>query len=159
MPAYKTKALFFESSTNWKKDKPQFNLKKEDHEYEGIEYKSAYRIFMDACTEYEAGMIICDGDLENWETLCSRQWFLKGRCDPAPCHLGLLVWRKHKKLKDINEQVQNLKEKAKSGDTAAAKAVLAMLKEADKIQEKGRPKKTQETPLEKHAKNFLKRVK
>lgn len=152
-----SKSLFLETASD--KSTVKWTLKKKAHTLNGVEYPSAYEAYMNADTEYEAGCIIC-GDYEHWENLQKLQWFLKGKKEPANSHLGLEVWRKHKKLKDITEQVKNLKDKAESGDTTAAKAVLAMLKEADKIKPVGRPQKGEkEDPIKTDIKNFLKRVK
>lgn len=159
-----TRALFFETSDPDKRDKypPKWTLKREDYQPEGFDkaLPSAYQAYMNSNSEFEAAMTIC-GDLHEWEILCRTKWFMKGHIKPAICHIGLETWREHKRLKDIDEQIKNLKVKADAGDTAAAKAIIQLLKEAEKTTKAGRPKKDKEKEDSgtTHIKEFLKRVK
>ena len=128
----KTKGLFIDSSTNPETDLPKFTLRLDDLEKEGEVYRSAYKIYMNSATEWEAAMEICNGDFQAWENLLKLKWFTVGRNKVAPAHIGLDEWRRHKAMKDINDQVHNLKAKAESGDTNAAKAVIQFIEKADK---------------------------
>lgn len=141
MPQLRTKALFWETSTDREKDKPKFTLKLEDHTVDGVVYKSAYQIFLNASTEYEAGSQIA-GSWNMWEKLSQVEWFKTGRKGNANSaqHIGLEEWRRHKRIKDIDEQITNLKKKAEAGDVAASKAVIAHLKEQEKEIQKAKQK-------------------
>lgn len=135
------KSLFWETSEE--RELAKFTLKLEDHyvEEEDKTYPSAYQIFMQARTEYEAGIEIV-GSFHLWDKLISQKWFLTGKgCQAAYSHIGLEEWRRHKRLKDYSEQIKNLKKKAAAGDTAAAKAVLQITEKAEKESRVGRPKK------------------
>lgn len=157
-----TKALFFESSKTELREKypPKWTLKLEDYQPEGFDepLTSAYQIYMNSNSEYEAATTICR-DMHEWENLCKTTWFLKGGVHPAACHIGLETWREHKRLKDIDEQIRNLKVKAEAGDTAAAKAIIQLHKEAEKTTKAGRPRKDKEDPVSADIRNFMKRVK
>ena len=69
-----TRGLFWETSCNRERDKPKYTLKLEDHEVDGVIYESAYQIFMNARTEYDAGVQIA-GSFYNWQNLCECKWF------------------------------------------------------------------------------------
>lgn len=162
MAKTKTRTIFFETSNPDLRDKypPRFTLKLEAHKPDDWheELPSAYQVYMNANSEYEAAIQIC-GNFKDWEILCRTKWFMKGRLAPAVTHYGLEMWREHKRLKDIDEQIRNLKTKAENGDTAAAKAVIQLLKEAEKTTKAGRPQKDKEDPVSAQIKNFMKRVK
>lgn len=138
-----TKGLFIDSCPKDKVQeyKPKWTLRLEDYEQDGVVYKSAYQLYMNSSTEFEAAMILMDGLYEKWKKLQNVKWFLNGRDSTAPAHIGLEAWREHKQLQDYTRQIKNLEEKAANGDTNAAKAVIALIEKADKQSKAGRPKK------------------
>ena len=152
-----TKGLFLESCPNDRLEdhQPKWTLRLEDYEYKGKLYKSAYRVYMDSATEFEAAMTICDGNFEKWKQLCNLKWFKEGRTHTAMAHIGLDAWREQKQLQDYTQQIKNLQEKAANGDTNAAKAIIQLIEKADKKAQAGRPKKnTQVDPLHSMVKDF-----
>lgn len=157
MAKIKTKALFWETSTNREKDQPKFTLKREDHEVNGVVYRSAYQVFMDATTEYEAATEIA-GSWYAWEHLSEIEWFKTGKKGNSAmnAHIGLVEWRRHKSLKELDEQISNLKKKAKSGDVSASKAVIAHLKEQEKIRNKPPEKELKKNSTSNMVADFMK---
>lgn len=147
-----SKSLFIDTLSTQKRGKvyPTWTLRTEDWTApDGHLYKSAYQAYMNASTEYEAAMEICHGDYTLWENLCGLAWFTEFKHNTCPRHLGLDYWRKEKKLRDLAEQIKNLKTIAKEGNVQASKEIIRLLNEADKLKGAGRPKKNTSKPQSK----------
>lgn len=73
-----TKGLFFETSTTEqrKQFQPPFTLKEEDHEVDGVLYKSLHRMYVTAgdITEYAVAQEAL-GSWAHWKRLTSCDWF------------------------------------------------------------------------------------
>jgi len=100
--------------------------------------RSAYRIFLDADSEYEAALEIV-GDYGYWIKLTELVWFYEGEYP----HLGLKVWREHKALKEEQEALAGLRAAAKEGNVTAQKELYGISQKQKKAAV-GRPKKEEE---------------
>lgn len=115
--------VFYEQGTpaSRKKLPPLFTLK--PHEHKGL--PSAYLIYMDSIDEFDAAKKLAP-NMAVWDTLIATDWFMNGL--PNSAFQGLKVWRQHMRDRDASIAKEALLEKVKSGDTTAAKAVLANAK-------------------------------
>ena len=133
----RTESLFLETFKNTLKGdyEPVYTMRPYDHK--GC--RSAYQIYMNADSEYDAAMQIVE-DMRHWRKLCSVQWFMKG--SEAGSFDGLEQWRKDKAEKDATQAIRLLKDKAEEGNVTAQKTLLDHFKGGKKV---GRPEKEQET--------------
>lgn len=137
-----TQSLFIEAAKNKKISHfAKWSLKRRGAVVDGVEYPSAYEIYMSSSDEYEAAMIICDGDLRLWDRLCRTKWFMEGKNHFG--HTGLNTWRKDMAARDASLAKRTLREEAEAGSVAAARALLA-----DQKQEKKSEKPAQKDPME-----------
>lgn len=105
--------------------------------------KSAYRIYMDADSEYAAAIEIV-GEWIYWLKLCEYTWFMDGMEENYK-HSGLKVWREHKALKEEQEALAGLRASAKEGSVSAQKELYAISQRLKKETMKaGRPKKEED---------------
>jgi len=139
----RTESLFLETfRRDLKGDyEPVYTMRPFDHK--GC--RSAYLIYMNADTEFDAAMQIV-GDMRHWRRLCGLKWFMKGSEDGL--FDGLETWRKDKAEKDATEIIRQLKDKAADGNVPAQKILLDTAKEVSKARV-GRPEKQKDlTPEE-----------
>lgn len=125
--------IFWETGTLAKREKypPLYTLNQEPR-FDKVQEEtlpSAYQIYMTSVDEYDAAIKLV-GNMKNWGLLSSANWFLNGDPNRACLymHEGLAVWRDHMKKRDASLAKKVLHEKALSGDTTAAKAILAETK-------------------------------
>ena len=147
------RAIFRETSSpeDRKNHSPIWTLKQFPYydEEQGKELPSAYALYMSCTDEYEAALQIA-GNMKNWDVLVACHWFREGT--PAYGHQGLLSWREHMEARDASVAKKVLLANAKSGDTTAAKAILAETKKVKKTSV-GRPKKKE--PISKSQDNVI----
>lgn len=123
----RTQSLFLETVHIDVKDQwpPVYTLKHYDHE--GL--PSAYLIYMDSDTEYDAAMKLV-GDMRHWKKLCETDWFLNGW--PERSFEGLAQWRKDKEAKDLDYVIKLLKGQAENGNVTAQRTLIDHYKPAKK---------------------------
>lgn len=140
MNRYRTESLFLEmiQSTVVDKYDPLYTLRPGSRK--GL--PSAYDIYMDSDSEYEAAIRIV-GEMKHWRRLCKLKWFMEG--SPDGLWDGLKQWRLDKAEKDQNEAIKLLKEQAQNGNVTAQKTLLDHFKKGVGA---GRPRKEKDTSKE-----------
>ena len=126
-----TKGLFFEMVPG--QDSPIYTLKDEDHTFNGKEYLSLYRLYMeeDDPTEYIFAKKHMDS-WQHWEALCRSPWFKD----------YLTRWRHELELRLKAEALQRIKAESKSGSKNAFAANRFILEKGyAKESTRGRPSK------------------
>jgi hypothetical protein len=98
---------------------------------------SAYQIYMQSESEYEAAMKLV-GSWTHWQRLCKSNKFMNG--SEMESWTGLASWREEKEIKDKAYAYMLLKVSAADGNVQAQKAVLEGEKKAG---QRGRPSKAQ----------------
>ena len=136
------KAMFFEMSNPTTRDKYPCLFTLKPREYKGL--PSAYQVYIDSIDEYDAAQKLCP-NMNVWEQLCEKKWFLDGADPQMKTFEGLTVWRERMKARDASKALEVLQNNAASGDTTSAKALLANTKTKAPV---GRKTK-KETPEEK----------
>lgn len=108
---------------------PIYTMREDTHK--GL--PSAYRIYMDAQSEYDAAMILV-GSWTHWQRLLKVNTFMKGE---EGTHLwsGLEAWREEKEIKDRAVAYNQLKISAATGNVQAQKMIFDGMKSA----RRGRP--------------------
>jgi len=105
--------------------------------------RSAYRIFMDADSEYDAAIELV-GEWALWVKLCEYRWFVEG-LESKTDHIGLNTWREHKAFKIEQEGIAGLRKAAKEGNVSASKELIAVAKrQMGEVKKVGRPKKEED---------------
>lgn len=113
----RTSSLFLETIQPHVKQEPVYTLKHYDHN--GL--PSAYRIYMEANTEYDAAMKLV-GDMRHWRKLCDTEWFMNGW--PEKMFEGLAQWRKDKEEQEMDYVIKLLKEQAEDGNVTAQRTLI-----------------------------------
>lgn len=108
---------------------PIYTMREDTHK--GL--PSAYRIYMDAQSEYEAAMILV-GSWNHWLRLLKVNAFMKGE-EGAHLWNGLEAWREEKGIKDRAVAYNQLKVSAATGNVQAQKMIFDGMKSA----KRGRP--------------------
>ena len=82
---------------------------------------SAYLIYMESETEYDAAMKIV-GSMNHWRKLTATPWFLNG--DPDRGFTGLEQWRRDMAMRDANMAMSILRSRVADGDQKSAQFLL-----------------------------------
>jgi len=114
--ARRTASLFLETSRD--KNKPPV-LTLLDYEKKGL--PSAYLIYMESETEYDAAMKLV-GSMGHWRKLMDCPWFMSGDSDRG--FTGLVQWRKDMAMRDANMAMTILRDKVIGGDKQSAQFLL-----------------------------------
>lgn len=138
----RTESMFLETFNPVLKGKyePLFTMRPYDHK--GC--RSAYLIYMEAATEYDAAMQIC-ADMRHWRKLCSLPWFMNGAEDGS--FDGLRIWRKDKAELDATKALKLIRERAEKGNVSAQKILLDTANQVSKARV-GRPEKQKDLTAE-----------
>lgn len=114
--ARRTASLFFETTSDEQLE-PVFTLR--DYEKRGL--PSAYLLYMESETEYDAAMKLV-GSMGHWRTLCAKPWFMTG--DPDKGIMGLEQWRLDMAARDSTQAMTVIKDFVSNGDKQAAQFLL-----------------------------------
>ena len=114
--ARRTASLFAETTRDNTKT-PVLTLM--DYEKNGL--PSAYLLYMESETEFDAAMKIV-GSMPHWRKLCAAPWFMKGDLDRN--FTGLEQWRKDMAMRDANAAMKVLRSKVSDGDARASQFLL-----------------------------------
>lgn len=114
--ARRTASLFAETTRDNTKS-PVLTLM--DYEKNGL--PSAYLLYMESETEFDAAMKIV-GSMPHWRKLCAAPWFMKGDLDRN--FTGLEQWRKDMAMRDANAAMKVLRSKVSDGDARASQFLL-----------------------------------
>ena len=122
---------------------PLYTMREEMHK--GL--PSAYSVYMDAQSEYEAAMILV-GSWNHWQRLLKVNVFMKGEEDS---HLwsGLEAWREEKEIQDRAVAYNQLKISAATGNVQAQKMIF----DGKNSGKRGRPSNSE---VQKQAKKMAK---
>ena len=93
--------------------------------YEHKGCPSAYQVYMEADSEYDAAMKIT-GDMRHWRKLCTLKWFMEGA--PTGYYEGLKQWRLDKAAKEATKVLNLIKNKAEEGNVTAQRTLLEYYK-------------------------------
>lgn len=114
--ARRTASLFMETTTDGTKN-PIFTLR--DYHRDGKQ--SAYLLYMESDTEYDAAMKLV-GSMGHWRSLMAKPWFMTG--DPDRGFFGLNQWREDMAMRDANFAMRVLRDKVNDGDQRAAQFLV-----------------------------------
>lgn len=137
-----TEALFKEtlSAHSWKAGyRPLYTLKEEPTK-EGL--PSAYQIYMDSKTEYDAAIALV-GSYSHWNHLLELSWFMDGIPDVG--FYGVKAWREEKRAREASEGYKVIREHALTNkDLQAAKVLYQTNTTGDSPvgSKRGRPRKS-----------------
>jgi hypothetical protein len=126
--------IFYEFNKSAQEDYPPLYTMRED-EWKGL--PSAYRIYMESDSEYEAAMKLV-GSWAHWQRLLKCKPFINGGEDLG-IWMGLDQWREEKAIQDKAVAYNQLKMSAMGGNVQAQKLLL----EGDKTGKRGRPSKAE----------------
>lgn len=129
-----TKGLFFELTLPETRSSAIYTLKDWDHEYDGVLYKSLYRLYMEVNdpTEWKFAMAHLDG-WEHWEILCNSTWFKP----------YVARWRRELELRLKSEALARIMRESKTGSKESFQASKYLLEKGwePKDTKRGRPSK------------------
>jgi len=125
--------IFYEFNKTRHEDYPPLYTMRED-EWKGL--PSAYRIYMESDSEYEAAMKLV-GSWAHWQRLLKCKPFINGG-EELGIWMGLDQWREEKAIQDKAFALNQLKISAAGGNVQAQKIIL----EGDKGK-RGRPSKAE----------------
>lgn len=134
MGRYRTN-IFYEFNKTAHEDYPPLYTMRED---EWLGLPSAYRIYMEADSEYSAAMILT-GSWQHWKRLLKCKPFMDGSTDGGQWS-GLNAWREEKKIREQAIAYNQLKISAATGNVTAQKLIYEGEKDA-KV--RGRPSKAE----------------
>jgi len=133
MGRYLKRGLFFEQTSPDARSRftPPFTLKEEDHEVDGVIYRSMRRMYLEYSdpTEYEFATAVL-GSWDHWTELCDTAWF-------SPY---VSKWRDELEVKVRSQAIKALQEHGKTKEGAAKYLAEAGWKPKRKA---GRPTKAE----------------
>lgn len=115
---YATQGLFTETRIKGRVQ-AMYTLKTRTHIKNGIEFPSAYLIYMNSVDEYDAAIKLV-GSLDHWRELCACTWFMHGSV-PNCSFEGLIRWREDMEARDRSVAKRALLDAQAEGNVAAAR--------------------------------------
>ncbi len=127
-----TKALFFENRFQTTVTEPApYCLKSNDHEFDGVVYRSMYLIYMSCDSEYEAAIKLL-GNFQHWTKLKRCTWFLP----------YVEEWNAEIVLREAALAKSKLVTLTQNGNVTAARTLLNTKKVAGAGKPQGKGKRT-----------------